>query len=80
MPEGMPSVSTALIAPGKRWAQHDNVPVWLEATTEKSRNIYAALGFAIVVEFRVGIGRVDESGKPCKGGEGVRFWAMVYEP
>jgi hypothetical protein len=54
--------------------------VWLEATTEGSRRLYARLGFEEVREIVLGEGRVGRGGEVEKGGEGVRVWAMVWRP
>lgn len=51
-------------------------PIWLEATTPRSRAVYAKLGYELVGEVRVAKGAVDERGMTKKGGEGVPMWGM----
>lgn len=58
----------------------EGVPVWLEATTEKSMRIYKKSGWEVVDEFILGNGKAGPDGLPCKGGEGVRVWGMVWFP
>ncbi|KAL3419066.1 putative n-acetyltransferase [Phlyctema vagabunda] len=60
-------------------AANDNVPLWLEATTSYSRDLYARLGFKLIDEVVLGKGSASPDGLQMKGGEGVRLWAMVWE-
>lgn len=55
-------------------------PVCLEATSLRSRDIYAHLGFETVRELKLGVGHADESGRPVTGGNGVSVWLMIYRP
>lgn len=57
-----------------------SMPIWLEATTEKSMQVYARLGFEHVDSWVIGKGKVDRDGEPRKDGEGVRIWGMVWWP
>jgi Acetyltransferase (GNAT) domain len=66
-----------------------NMPIWLEATTAKSRDIYLKLGFESVQEIVLGKGRVGSDGLVVKAsgdgdGEkeaiGVQVWGMVWRP
>ncbi|KUJ21381.1 acyl-CoA N-acyltransferase [Mollisia scopiformis] len=71
-------------------ASREKVPMWLEATTEKSMKIYAKCGFEVVERMTLGKGKVEPKGlKPVKEGgsvkgkeelEGVPIWAMVWWP
>jgi len=61
-------------------AKKANVPIWLEATTEHSREIYKNLGFEVVESFLLGKGTADKNGLPEVGGEGVTLWGMVWWP
>ena len=56
------------------------MPIWLEATTAHSRDVYARQGFELVQEMKVGEGTHAASGAFEKGGEGVRLWAMIWKP
>ncbi|RMZ89835.1 hypothetical protein DV736_g2939, partial [Chaetothyriales sp. CBS 134916] len=57
-------------------------PIWLESSTERSRDLYARLGWRVVVEEVFGKGLVDTEGRPVEGGngEGTRLWGMVWWP
>ncbi|KAI5925681.1 hypothetical protein F4810DRAFT_26595 [Camillea tinctor] len=70
----------ALIDRMKDLARRDGRPIWLEASTARSRRVYAKHGFADVDEVVVGRGRVDADGKAKEGGEGVTIWGMVWRP
>ncbi|KAL4886035.1 hypothetical protein BJY04DRAFT_213574 [Aspergillus karnatakaensis] len=56
------------------------VPVWLEATTERSRKLYLSLGFDDVEEITLGKESTAEDGTMEHGGQGVTMWAMVWWP
>ncbi|PIA90920.1 putative N-acetyltransferase [Cercospora beticola] len=68
----------------KRWQekclQEGGVPIWLEATTPKSRDVYLKCGFEVVEELVMGAGTHDARGEFAEGGEGVRLWAMLWNP
>lgn len=55
-------------------------PIWLEATTEGSRELYLQHGFQIVGDIVLGKGKVGSDGLPQKEGEGVTIWSMVWRP
>ncbi|KAI9373494.1 hypothetical protein BJX61DRAFT_533073 [Aspergillus egyptiacus] len=55
-------------------------PIWLEATTAHSRDIYLSMGFEIVEAITLGEGIVAENGTREHGGPGVTMWAMVWWP
>lgn len=74
---GNPPVSPRLILPFIQKAKEARVPVWLEATSEHSKNVYEKLGFKVVEELKIGKGRCDKSGNLVDGGEGVSMWAMI---
>jgi hypothetical protein len=52
-------------------------PVCLEATSARARNIYEYLGFKVVEELRIGVGKVDPEGRRLQDGPGITIWAMV---
>ena len=56
------------------------MPIWLEATTPRSRDVYLKLGFEVVEEIVLGKGKAGEDGRAKKGGEGVKVWAMIWRP
>ena len=58
-------------------ARENDWTIVLEATSEKSRDIYQHLGFDLVKELTIGIGKVDSEGRVKEGGEGVRLWVMM---
>ena len=56
------------------------MPLWLEATTEHSRDIYLRLGFEVVHEMVLGKGTHAPSGAMEAGGPGVKIWGMIWWP
>ena len=73
-------IASKVVAKWQEKAATDGLPIWLEATTKHSRDIYERLGFQEVQEMRLGRGTHAPSGKFEKGGEGVSIWAMVWKP
>ncbi|KAH4103817.1 hypothetical protein HBH70_097180 [Parastagonospora nodorum] len=67
-----------VIRPMLEMATSRGWPVVLEATSPRSRDIYARLGFKDVGELKLGVGRINSKGRRQEGGEGVSQWAMVY--
>ncbi|KAI0390832.1 hypothetical protein F5Y17DRAFT_443015 [Xylariaceae sp. FL0594] len=61
-------------------AEKKHLPLWLEASSEGSRNLYSRHGFEDVEELTLGVGVVGEDGVAKKGGEGVKTWGMVWRP
>lgn len=70
----------------RRWqrkAAEDQLPIWLEATSPKSRDVYERQGFKVVEEMRLGKGTHTEKGDRVTDGgaaHGVPLWAMVWWP
>ena len=60
--------------------QSEGMPIWLEATTKHSRDIYERTGFREVQKMEVGVGTHAASGAFEKGGPGVCIWAMIWFP
>lgn len=58
----------------------DGLPIWLEATTARSRDVYAKSGFRTVGEVGLGRGTHASSGEPQRGGDGVTVYAMIWRP
>jgi ribosomal protein S18 acetylase RimI-like enzyme len=56
------------------------LPIWLEATTSRSRDLYARLGFEVVGKILLGKGKVGADAKAEVGGIGVPVWGMVWWP
>ncbi|KAL4978854.1 hypothetical protein BDW66DRAFT_157741 [Aspergillus desertorum] len=73
-------LARAVLESQKETARCSEVPIWLEATTEYSRNLYLSLGFEEVEQITIGQGRVNEDGFLQKDGQGVTLWAMVWWP
>ena len=61
-------------------ARHDGIPVVLEATSEKARDMYIHFGFKLVEEFIIGGGNTNKTGAPEEGGEGIVVFFMIYHP
>ena len=73
-------LASKLVSRWQEQASKDGLPIWLEATTEHSRDVYVRLGFEVVREMRVGKGTHGASGGMEEGGEGVGIWAMIWWP
>lgn len=61
-------------------AEKEDLPIWLEATTATSRDIYRKCGFEVVGEFVLGKGSHARNGAVEKGVDGVVVWAMLWKP
>ncbi|KAF2010341.1 hypothetical protein BU24DRAFT_320093, partial [Aaosphaeria arxii CBS 175.79] len=64
-------------------AGRDGTPVWLEASSEGSRRVYARCGFRDVEGgegILLGKGECGMDGERKEKGEGVRCWPMVWWP
>lgn len=61
-------------------AQLENVPIWLEATTPESRNLYLSLGFEEIEQIVLGKNKVAADASIQPGGSGISLWAMVWWP
>ena len=58
----------------------DGLPIWLEASSERSRSVYAKQGFELMQEITLGKGTHGANGAHKKGGPGVKIWAMCWWP
>lgn len=67
-------LASGVIGQWQARARAEGLPIWLEATTEKSRRVYERCGFRLLDEIVMGRGTHGEHGERCKGGEGVRLW------
>lgn len=70
----------AMIKHMQELATADGWPIWLEATTAMSRQLYLKHGFEDVEPLVLGKGKVGSNGKIQKDGKGVTIWAMVWRP
>ncbi|KAK5939637.1 hypothetical protein PMZ80_008016 [Knufia obscura] len=61
-------------------AKASDVPIFLEASSQESKDEFEARGFEAVEQVAVGQGRVDARGWPTEGGDGVKVWGMIYNP
>lgn len=61
-------------------ATTEKLPIWLEATTSRSRDIYLKLGFIVVRQMTLGKGTHSAAGEREAGGQGVPLWAMIWRP
>ncbi|KAI0594690.1 hypothetical protein F4775DRAFT_572654 [Biscogniauxia sp. FL1348] len=73
-------LASALLMYMQDKARSDGLPLWIEATTVESRDLYAKHGFQTVTEVNLGKGQVGPDGLVKKGGEGVTVWPMVWRP
>ena len=73
-------LASEVVARWQRRATEEGLPIWLEATTKHSRDIYARLGFDVVQEMTLGEGTHAASGAFKHDGPGVSIWAMIWWP
>lgn len=73
-------LASKVIEGWKEVAGSEGLPIWLEATTARSRDVYVRCGFEVLEEMVVGKGTHANSGEVEKGGPGVSIWAMVWWP
>lgn len=69
----------ALFEPYIARARQDGVPIWLEAVSEHSKQVYEHLGFKTVADLRMGAGKFAPTGELQEGGEGIPLYAMMLE-
>ncbi|KAH8700106.1 hypothetical protein BGW36DRAFT_293006 [Talaromyces proteolyticus] len=74
-----PGVIRALFEPYIERAHEQKVPIWLEAVSDHSRQVYEHFGFKTVATFRIGLGKVTPRGELQEGGEGIPLYAMILE-
>jgi hypothetical protein len=60
----------AVLEPFIARARSEGLPIWLEAGTERARDVYVYFGFKVVDMFVSGRGQYDRQGAPVKGGTG----------
>jgi hypothetical protein len=65
-------------------AHQENVPCWLEATSQHAVDVYTHFGWKIVGDVRIGEGKVGQHGWIKKGDVeeellGIRVWGMIIE-
>ncbi|KAJ5919819.1 Acyl-CoA N-acyltransferase [Penicillium verhagenii] len=73
-------LAKAIMREHQHTAQSENVPIWLEATSPGSRNMYLSLGFKEIEEIIVGKGKVAADATRQPGGPGIPIYAMVWWP
>lgn len=72
-------VVRALFEPYIARAREEGVPLWLEAISEHSKQVYEHIGFRTVDTMRIGVGKATADGELKEGGEGVLIYAMIME-
>lgn len=73
-------VVRAVIEPFVERAKAEGVPLWLEAGSERARDVYGWVGgFRVVGKAVSGKGEYDKTGRRVEAGngEGVTVWLMV---
>ncbi|KAK9855569.1 hypothetical protein MYU51_002115 [Penicillium brevicompactum] len=73
-------LARAIMRDHQQTAQAANLPIWLEATTPRSRDLYLSMGFEVIEEIVLGKGKVAVDASLQPGGPGVPLWAMVWWP
>jgi len=61
-------------------AREQKIPAYLEAISERTRDMYLHFGWTLAEGFRVGVGVFNEAGEWDDKGEGMPFYAMIYWP
>ncbi|KAL1968079.1 hypothetical protein VTN77DRAFT_2209 [Rasamsonia byssochlamydoides] len=74
-----PGAVRALIDPYLQRARAQGLPVWLEAVTEHSRQVYKHLGFREVAQVRIAVSKANARGEFQEGGEGLLIYGMIAE-
>jgi len=59
-------------------AKKEEVPIFLEASSQESKSEFEKWGFKAVEEVSIGQGRVDGRGWPTSEGSGLKVWGMVF--
>ena len=73
----------AVIEPYLRKAEEDGLPVWIEASSARARDVYAYMGFELLEEYRSGEGSHRADAQHAMNGEdapGVPIWFMIKWP
>ncbi|KAL4915670.1 hypothetical protein BDW62DRAFT_212524 [Aspergillus aurantiobrunneus] len=73
-------LAKALMRSCQYTAWRAELPIWLEATTPHSRDVYISLGFEQVAEITIGKGKAASDGTVQREGPGVTIWAMAWWP
>ncbi|KAF2478557.1 hypothetical protein BDY17DRAFT_328097 [Neohortaea acidophila] len=73
-------LASRLIKEYQQKAAAEGLPIWLEATTPRSRDVYAKVGFEETTMMKLGEGTHAASGVPETGGPGVCIWPMIWLP
>jgi len=74
-----PGVVRALFEPYIARAREQGLPLWLEAVSEHSKEVYEHIGFRTVATMRMGVGKASADGELQEGGEGILMYAMIME-
>jgi hypothetical protein len=77
--EDVKGAISAVTLPFLAKARDEGVPVWLEATDSHAMAVYEHYGFRVCEVLTVGVGRVGADGWPKEGGEGVKWWGMLWD-
>ncbi|KAJ5735982.1 Acyl-CoA N-acyltransferase [Penicillium malachiteum] len=73
-------LAKAIMRQHQKTARAEDVPIWLEATSPSSRDLYLSLGFQEIEEIILGKGKVNADATRQSGGSGVPLYAMVWWP
>ncbi|KAJ6005126.1 Acyl-CoA N-acyltransferase [Penicillium herquei] len=73
-------LAKAIMRQHQKIARAENVPIWLEATSPNSRDLYLSLGFQEIEEIILGKGKVNADATRQSGGSGIPLYAMVWWP
>lgn len=73
-------LASSLVSYALDLARKDGRPVWIEAPSFKTAQLYQGLGFEHAGQVVVGKGAVGTDGLAKEGGEGITAWGMIYRP
>ncbi|KAJ5888618.1 hypothetical protein N7495_008659 [Penicillium taxi] len=73
-------LAKAIMIDHQKTVESKNLPIWLEATSKGSRNLYLSLGFKEIEEILLGKYKVAADASLQPGGPGISIYAMVWWP
>ncbi|KAI1748930.1 hypothetical protein F4782DRAFT_542482 [Xylaria castorea] len=73
-------LASSLVSYVQDLARKDGRPMWIEAPSFKTAQLYLNLGFEHAGRIVAGRGVVGTNGLAKPGGEGITAWGMVYRP
>ncbi|KAI1738390.1 hypothetical protein F4680DRAFT_426009 [Xylaria scruposa] len=73
-------LASSLVSYVQDLARIDGKPMWIEAPSMRTAQLYLKLGFKHAGKIIAGKGVVGIDGLAKEGGEGITAWGMIYRP